>query len=318
MDWLSPSGLMYSAREEMSRLIRHLRDALLQAFAHDALNTAKAAAYSGILMLFPAFLVLTTVLALVPEGNTLLDQLRDGAEQFLPADTMSLLQSYFLSRRVHSLQLILSAAALSSFAALGVMLSLMEGFRRAYRLPADDWGFWERRVRAVMLGPVALIPLSVATLLLIFGHPIEQWMIDNSDHELRTAVLVLWRSVRWSLAMLTSVVVLGVVYHFGTRRKEHWGWVAPGAAAATLLWFPATLAFGWYVTRVADYSMIYGSLGTGVATLVWLYLTSFSILLGAELNGVLYRERTLSCASISAPTGEPGDQPSATPSGEHF
>ncbi len=286
----------------MNRLIRQLRDALVQAFAHDALNTAKATAYSGILMLFPAFLVLTTLLALIPEGNTLLDQLRDGADQFLPADTMSLLQSYFQSRRVHSLQLILSAAALSSFAALGVMLSLMEGFRRAYRLPADDWGFWKRCLRAVMLGPVALIPLTVATILLIFGHPIEQWMIDNSDHGLRAAVLLLWRLVRWGLAMVTSMVVLGVVYHFGTQRREHWRWIAPGAVAATMLWFPATLAFGWYVTRVADYSVIYGSLGTVVATLGWLYLTSFSVLFGAELNGVRCRERMARSVSLPEST----------------
>ena len=56
-----------------------------------------------------------------------------------------------------------------------------------------------------------------------------------------------------------------------------------------MLWFPATLAFGWYVTRVADYSMFYGSFGAGIATLVWLYITAFSVLVGAELNGVLYR-----------------------------
>jgi membrane protein len=90
---------------------------------------------------------------------------------------------------------------------------------------------------------------------------------------------------------MTSISVLGALYHFGTRRKEHWAWVGQGAVAATLLWFPATLAFGWYVTRVVDYSMFYGSFGAGIATLIWLYITSFSALLGAELNGVLYRER---------------------------
>ena len=91
--------------------------------------------------------------------------------------------------------------------------------------------------------------------------------------------------------MTTSVTVLTAVYHFGTKRKEHWLWVAPGAAAGTLLWFPTTLAFGWYVTRVADYSMFYGSFGAGIATLVWLYITAFSVLVGAELNGVLYGDR---------------------------
>jgi membrane protein len=104
-------------------------------------------------------------------------------------------------------------------------------------------------------------------------------------------VLFFWRMVRWSISTVTSVAVLSVLYHFGTRRKEHWLWVAPGAVAGTFLWFPATLAFGWYVTRIADYSMFYGSFGAGIATLVWLYITAFSVLIGAELNGALYRER---------------------------
>ena len=282
---------MQEADEAMRRIAGQLRETVVQAMQHDVLNTAKAAAYSGILMLFPALLLFTTALAVMPEGNTMLDQVRAAAEQFLPADTMTLLQSYFQSRRLHSFSLVASAAGLSAYAALGVMLSLMEGFRRAYRLPQDDWSFWSRRVRALLLGPIALVPLTAATLLLVFGHPIEQWMIANSDHDLRAMVLLLWRMARWTLAMVTTVVVLGTIYHFGTRRREHWAWVAPGAVLSTLIWFPETLLYGWYLTRRADYSMIYGPLSAGVATLVWLYMTSFSMLLGAELNGVLYRER---------------------------
>ena len=149
----------------------------------------------------------------------------------------------------------------------------------------------DRRMRALLLVPIVLVPLSLATLVLVFGRQIEAWMIDNAVHELRHVVLFLWRMARWAVALVTSVSVLGALYHFGTHRKEHWAWVGPGALAATLLWFPATLAFGWYVTRIADYSMFYGSFGAGIATLVWLYIASFSALLGAELNGVLYRER---------------------------
>jgi membrane protein len=287
----------------MQRLRKLLRESILQtiqqtvreAMQHDVLNTAKAAAYSGILMFFPALLLGTAALAVMPEGNTLLDQFRVGAEQFLPSDTMSLLQSYFQNSRLHSVQVLASAVALSGYAALGVMLSLMEGFRRAYRLPRNQGGFWGLHFRALMLGPLALVPLSAATLLLIFGHPIEQWMVANSTHELRAIVLLMWRLARWLLAMLTTIVVLGIVYHFGTYRREHWAWVAPGAIASTLIWFPETLLFGWYLTRRADYSIIYGSLSAGIATLVWLYMTSLSILLGSELNGVLFRARMEQC-----------------------
>jgi membrane protein len=268
-----------------------MRNALWLAFEHDVLNTAKAAAYSGMLALFPALVVLTALLAQVPQGTSLVGEVRASFEQFLPADSMALLQYTMQARRFHSAQLIFSAGILSVFAGLGLMLSLMDGFRRAYRQPRDNWGFWQRRFRALLLVPIVLVPLSLATLVLVFGRQIESWMISNAGHELRHFVLFVWRLARWAVALVTCASVLGALYHFGTRRKEHWAWVAPGAVAATIVWFPATLAFGWYVTRIADYSMFYGSFGAGVATLVWLYITSFSALLGAELNGVLYRER---------------------------
>ncbi|MGB7549847.1 MAG: YihY/virulence factor BrkB family protein [Terracidiphilus sp.] len=278
-----------------------LRKALWLALEHDVLNTAKAAAYSGMLMLFPAMVIITTLLALVPEGTTLVGEIRTSFVQFLPADTMSLLQSSLQGRRMESAQLLFSAASLSVFAGLGMMLSLMEGFRRAYRLPRDEWGFWQRRLRALLLVPIVLVPLALATLALVFGRQIEAWMIHKAAHELHYAVLLFWRMVRWAVVLLTSVAVVGALYHFGTKRTEHWAKVMPGAIAATLVWFPATLAFGWYVTTIADYSRFYGSFGAGIATLVWLYITTFSALLGAELNGVLFRARREPVAGEDVP-----------------
>ena len=275
----------------MQKIWTRIRAALVNAFTHDVANTSKAAAYSGMLTLFPALLVITTLAVRVEEGARFLGGLRTTLEQFLPDETLDLLQSGALSHPLRSNQLVISATILTLFAGLGVMLSFMEGFRRADDLPLEDWGFWDRRLRAFLLVPIAMVPLTVATLLVVFGHQIELWMIDNSEHELHHFVLVFWRLARWSIAVVASLVVLTALYHFGTRRKENWKWVIPGSVAGTLIWFPTTLAFGWYVTRVANYSRFYGSFGAGIATLVWLYLTSFSVLLGAELNGLLYRER---------------------------
>ena len=261
------------------------------ALDHDVFTTAKAAAFSGMLCFFPAVLLLTTLLAMVPEGTTLVGEVRSSLDQILPEDSMTLMQSALQTQQIHSTQVLLSAASLSVFAGLGLMLSLMEGFRRAYQLPRDQWRFLRRQVRGLLLVPIVLVPLWLASLLLVFGHQIEIWMIDNAGHELRWIVLIFWRLVRWTLAVTTGTAVLAALYHFGTKRREHWMWVLPGAATASLVWFPVTLAFGWYVTRVADYSMFYGSFAAGIATLVWLYITSFSALMGAELNGVLFRLR---------------------------
>jgi membrane protein len=300
----------------MRKFFAHFRQTVLQALAHDVINTSKAAAYSAMLMLFPALLLVTTLVAQIQAGSTMLGELRSIYEHFLPTDTLDLLQSYVLGRQLSSDRLIFSAAGLSFFAGLGVMLSLMEGFRRAYRLPVEGWGFWSRRLRALLLMPIALVPLSVATLVTVFGRQIELWFIFNAGHDLRHIVVFSWRMVRWSVAFLTSTSVLAVLYHFGTRRKEHWLWVAPGAIGGTVIWFPATLAYGWYVTRISNYSMFYGSFAAGIATLVWLYITSFSVLMGAELNGVLYwgREQAKTAAKRSGgPAAEDGVKPLHTP-----
>jgi len=282
----------------MIDFLKKIRKALWLALAHDVLNTAKATAYSGMLMLFPAFLVITALLTQAPAGLNIVKELRTACEQFVPAETMDLLQFSFESRPIYSNQLVFSACSLSLLAALGLMLTLIEGFRRAYRLPKGEWSFWHIRLRALLMVPIALIPLSLATLAVMFGHQYELWMIDNSGHELRAIVLFFWRLVRWSIALATVVTVFSSIYHFGIPRKEHWRNVLPGAVTAALFWFPSTLIFGWYVNRVATYAMVYGSLGAAIATMVWLYLSSFSFLFGAEINGVLFRERARASSAM--------------------
>ncbi|KAA6455893.1 YihY/virulence factor BrkB family protein [Acidobacteria bacterium AB60] len=284
----------------MPRLLRVIQKTVLVALDHDVFNTAKAAAYSGMLCFFPAVLVVSSLLARAPEGSKLILELRSTFDEFLPAGSIILLNDSIAAKHMRSGQVLFSAGTLAVFAGLGVMLSLMEGFRRAYKIRRDSWGFWEKRARALLLVPIVLVPLCLASFLLVFGRGIETWMIANADHELRTIVIFSWRLVRWVVSVATSVTVLSALYHFGMRQKEHWGWVLPGAVTASLLWFPATLAFGWYVTRVADYSRFYGSFAAGIATLVWLYLTSFAALLGAELNGMLFLVRQDRLEQLSA------------------
>jgi membrane protein len=132
------------------------------------------------------------------------------------------------------------------------------------------------------------VPMIFATILVAFGHVIEHWMIQNADHELRFYVIFFWRMVRWAIATATSVAVLGVIYHFGTPGKRPWKRVIPGALMATVAWFLVTLIYGWYVTRHADYSVVYGSLAAGIATLVWLYMVCITILMGAEYNAQIF------------------------------
>jgi len=278
----------------------HLRRALWRSFRHGALNNAKAAAYSGILSIFPALLVATTLLALTPETDTVRSDLRNAFSEFLPADTMLLLQAYFVNNHARSMRLLWTAMVICVGAAMGVMLSLMDGFRQAYLFPRREWSFWREHLIAILLVPGTLVPLIFATGLVAFGHAIESWMIDKADHEIRLYVLFIWRIVRWTISTLTSVAVLVVIYHFGTPRARPWKQVLPGSLLATVTWFLTTLGYGWYITRYADYSVVYGSFGAGVATLVWLYMICFTILLGAEFNAIIFPAISPAASPVAA------------------
>lgn len=107
-------------------------------------------------------------------------------------------------------------------------------------------------------------------------------------HLFRPVILLVWHGVRLAIALATSVAVMSLIYHNGLPKTQSWRRVLPGAMLATLLWFPATMLFGWYVTHYATYSVVYGSLSAAIALLVWLYIVSAIVLLGAELNAQFY------------------------------
>src|ERR1700721_571672 len=272
----------------MARSLEKFRLALMTSLSHDLFGRAKGAAYSAILCLFPTILVLTTLLALTPESDSVRGEMRAAFAEVLPNDTMSLLHDYFTNQKARSEQVLSSAILVSLIAAMGMMLSLMEGFRRAYELPRREWSFWVERGAALIMIPLCLGPLAFATVTVAFGHQIEQWAIENSFHVLGPLVLFLWRIVRWSIGLATTIWGLAMIYQFGTPRRRAWMYVLPGASGAALVWFLTTLGFGFYLTRFADYSVVYGPLGAVVATLVWLYIATVSVLLGAEFNAHLF------------------------------
>jgi len=128
------------------------------------------------------------------------------------------------------------------------------------------------------------VPLILASALVIFGHLISAWLAGHAAPMMRPAIYVATMGVRWSIALAGVVGVTGLIYHMGSPLQQTWYRTLPGALAATVMWFMTTLAFGWYVTRFANYTQIYGSLGTGIALLIWLYLVFLSVLSGAEIN----------------------------------
>jgi membrane protein len=83
------------------------------------------------------------------------------------------------------------------------------------------------------------------------------------------------------------VFSVDLVYHFAPNRRGRWVWITPGSVLATALWIVSSFAFRVYVTNFGDYTATYGAIGGAIVTMLWFYVSSIAILIGAELNGVI-------------------------------
>src|ERR1700726_4825750 len=270
----------------MLRLLRLLRLAFWRAFVHDAFATAKASAYSSILTFFPVLLIVGSGLANWRKGAPYLREITYALGSILPAGGNTAL-SYLKGAAAHPVRLLTTTSVITLWTASGVMISWMEGFRRCYELP-KTWGLVKERLIAFSLVILAGLPMTFATLLVAFGNKIETRILFYIAHEFSPYILLMWTVIRWLIATLTSIAVIALIYHNAVPRTQPWHSVIPGATLATALWFTSTALFGWYLQHYADYSIIYGSLGVAIALLVWMYLISLVVLIGAEFNAMIY------------------------------
>jgi membrane protein len=283
---LRPEPAEHSLAQTMLRFLRLFRLALWRAFEHDAFAIAKASAYSAILTFFPLLLVVGSVLATSRKGEAYLREISYALGRILPAGSATAI-AYLKGTNQRPVGLLITTSLLTLWTASGVMVSWMEGFRLCYELP-KVWGLVKERFIAFALVILAGIPLTFSTVLVAFGSRIETRILFHLNHEFGFYVLLMWTATRWLIATLTSIAVIALIYHNAVPRTQPWHSVLPGAVLATAMWLGSTLVFGWYLQRYADYSIIYGSLGVGIALLVWMYMISLVVLVGAEFNAMLF------------------------------
>ncbi len=291
------------------RFTDKVRLAYWNAFQHDCLTTSKAAAYSAIFAIFPVVGAVAAVVALLPHAAPLRAQVEMLLDRTLPGSVVPLFEKYFTAapNSSTSVGVLLGAVATSIYGAAGVLATFMEGFRRAYNMSDECWGPGLRggirkQIQSYVLVPIALAPLALASVLVIFGHLMLTTLMHYSPTGWDNGLYWTANTIRWAASLSATAGVLAVVYRYGLPKQPGWRAVVPGAAFATTTWFLSTLLFGVYVTRFANYSRVYGSLGTGIVLLLWLFLTSLAVLCGAELNAELGRDTNLQMPTPAHPT----------------
>jgi membrane protein len=262
------------------------QQASIAAFEDNCFGIAKGAAYSSLLAFFPVLASLAAIFASV-NANAV-------ARVFSRLLFQDLVRSQFTARNERSGWLILLATMLSVWAASGAMMTLMEGFQAAYRLPSGR-PFLKQRAVAILLVFIAAVPAVSSSALIVFGARIEEGMLTTlglgPEEDLRVSVVLAFGLLRYVVALAATVGVTGLMYFTGPNRAMKFSSVWPGAILATILWLLATSGFALYVRHIANYNVLYGSIGAVIALLVWMYLLAVIALFGCEYNAV--RERLL-------------------------
>lgn len=139
------------------------------------------------------------------------------------------------------------------------------------------------------LGAVVVLPL-------LFG-----WLGLSSFTETVIAVL------RWPALLLLVITGLAVLYRYGpSRTKAKWEWLSVGTFIAALLWLAGSALLSWYLANFANYDATYGSLGAAIGFMMWMWLSSIVILLGAEINAEIEHQTAKDTTLAKKPLGRRG------------
>lgn len=280
-----------------------LRKAFEGLYQHGCLGIAKGAAYSGLLSFFPILTTLASILVQAQAeavSRTVAHLLYD----VVPPGSEDVVRTLFVVHGQRPKSLLVGATILAVWAASGAVMSLLEGFRAVYRIPAGR-PFLKERGIAMGLVFAAALPLLGASALIVSGRRGERalivWLrLMNDSGELGGWVLLFGQGLRFVLALASIVLVTALIYYIGPNRKQSFKQVIPGAMLATVLWLLATLGFAWYVRHVSNYNVLYGSVGAGLALLVWMYVITVIVLFGCEFNAVRERVHAADIQSIHA------------------
>ena len=273
--------------DTLKRTLRKAKD--------DKINHWGAAlTYYAVLSLFPALLVLVSLVGLFGSPERVTKVLTDTISDLGPSTAAQTFQgpieSLTSNRGGAGVVLVVSIAG-ALWAASGYVSAFADASNSIYQVE-EGRPFWKLKPLQLLVTFVLILIAAFVALGLVLSGPIVGALggaLGVSD-----SVLTAWRFAKWPAMLILVVVIFGVLYYTAPNaRVSGVRWVSGGAIVALVAWILASLAFALYVSNFGSYNKTYGALGGVVVFLLWLWLTNLAILLGAEFNAETERAKQL-------------------------
>ena len=268
-------------------VIRLAKAALSEFFAHDMPTYAAALAYRVLFSLFPFLIFVTTMLGYlgIPE---FFDWMREQAAIVLPPEGMDLVNGVLDEIDDPRGGIMSVAVALAVWSASAAMLGTMNALNVAYDVK-ERRATWKRFLVAIGYTLALAVILLMAAAMMITGPELLGYIAQFVG--LGDAFIVVWTWLRWPVAVLLLTAVLALVYWAVPNVHQPLRVIVPGCLFAVAFWMVASLGFGIYVQNFGSYDRTYGSLGAVIVLLLYFFISSAVMLLGAEINSVIAKER---------------------------
>jgi membrane protein len=294
-------------------LFATLKRTVLEFREDNMTDWAAALTYYGLLALFPALIVLVSILGLVGDPQETTRTVTDIVTSIGPqtaADTFSGPIESITSNRGAAGVLLVVGLATALWSASGYIGAFTRAANVVYETP-EGRPFWKLRPLQIVLTLVMVLLLAIVALAITLTGPIVDAVAEPLGIG-QTATDV-WDVAKWPVLLLVVVLMFALLFHAAPNVKlPGFKWVTPGALFAVVVWLIASAAFAFYVANFGSYDKTYGTLGGVVVLLLWMWITNVALLLGMELNAERERSRELDAGVPGAerelqlpPRGEP-------------
>jgi membrane protein len=259
----------------------------IKEYLDDDMNTyAGALTYRILLAIFPFLIFLLTVLSALGLTN-FFDWAVEEARDAFPGEVASQLETIIDQVREGATGGLLSFGLIGAlWAAAGGIRSAINALNAAYDVE-DSRPIWKLFPMSLLFTIGLALVLVASGALLLLGPQAMEWLADQVG--LGTAFVTMWTWLRIPTALLLMVVAVALMYYFFPNVDQPFRLVSPGSVVAVVSWVLATFGFSIYLSNFSNFNATYGSLGGVVVLMLYFFVSSITLLAGAEVNAVIYK-----------------------------
>ncbi|MFD3872238.1 YihY/virulence factor BrkB family protein [Streptomyces sp. NPDC058623] len=255
-------------------------------------DRAAALTYYGVLALFPALLVLVSLLGIAGESATKqvldnLQKLTPGSARDVVSDAVQQLQG---NAGVGSL-LAIVGLVVAVWSASGYIAAFIRTSNAVYDMP-EGRPVWKVLPLRLALTVTLMVLACASALIVVFSGSLARQV--GTALGIGDTALTVWSIAKWPVLVLLVTIMIAILYWAAPNAKGRgFKWVTPGSFLALLIWMIASAGFAFYVANFASYNKTYGTLAGVIIFLVWLWITNLAILLGLEFDAEMVRQRAI-------------------------